>query len=203
MPRIDIKIVEEPLKKIMTFYNIKKMKNILKSMVLILTLVLFNKSAFSCDALKNVKLGEDFSKSSEILDFIDTHLAENYDEGTTAVYEASTADYCPDMGLENTTLKVFIYDSKIAGMRLETWDLALQKNEIYNFVKNYYGNIGEKAKEKNWTGFENLSSGGYKLYYAKMLDNDGIIGGVVETFDISTEELMNYTISEDIVEVGE
>ena len=49
-------------------------------------------------------------------------------------------------------------------MRLETWDLALQKNEIYNFVKNYYGNIGEKAKEKNWTGFENLSSGGCLLY---------------------------------------
>ena len=36
-----------------------------------------------------------------------------------------------------------------------------------------------------------------------MLDNDGFIGGVVETFDISTEELMNYTISEDTVEVGE
>ena len=172
-------------------------------MVLILTLVLFNKSAFSCDALKNVKLGEDFSKSSEILDFIDTHLPENYNDGETAVYEASTADYCPDMGLENTTLKVFIYDSKIAGMRLETWDLALQKNEIYNFVKNYYGNIGEEAKEKKWTGFKNLSSGGYKLFYAKMLDNNGIVDGVIETFDISTEELMNYTISEDTVEVSE
>ena len=203
MPRIDIKIVEEPLKKMMTFYNIKKMKNILKSMVLILTLVLFNKSAFSCDALKNVKLGEDFSKSSEILDFIDTHLPENYNDGETAVYEASTADYCPDMGLENTTLKVFIYDSKIAGMKLETWDLEVQENEIYNFVKNYYGNIGEEAKEKKWTGFKNLSSGGYKLFYAKMLDNNGIADGVTETFDISTEELINYTISEDTVEVSE
>ncbi len=179
------------------------MKNILKSMVLILTLVLFNKSAFSCDALKNVRLGEDFSKSSKTLEFIDAHLPENYDEGTTAVYEASTADYCPDMGLENTTLKVFIYDSKIAGMRLETWDLAVQKNEIYNFVKNYYGNIGEEVKKKNWTGFKDVSSGGNKLFYAKMLDNNGIVDGVVETFDISTEELINYTISEDIVEVGE
>ena len=66
MPRIDIEVEEEPLKIMTTFYNIKKMKNFLKSMVLILTLVLFNKSAFSCDALKNVQLGEDFSKSSEI-----------------------------------------------------------------------------------------------------------------------------------------
>ena len=172
-------------------------------MVLILTLVLFNKSAFSCDALKNAKLGEDFSKSSEILDFIDTHLPENYDEDATVVYEASTADYCPDMGLDNTTLKVFIYDSKIAGMRLETWDLEVQENEIYKFVKNYYGNIGEEAKEKNWTGYKDISSGGNKLIYAKMSDNNGIVDGVIEIFDITTEELMNYTFSEDIVEVGE
>jgi hypothetical protein len=171
-------------------------------MVLILTLVLFNKSAFSCDALKNAKLGEDFSKSSEILDFIDTHLPENYDEDATVVYEASTADYCPDMGLDNTTLKVFIYDSKIAGMRLETLDLEVQKNEIYKFVKNYYGNIGKEPK-KNWTGYKDVSSGGNKLFYAKMRDNNGIVGGIIETFDISTEELINYTISEDIVEVGE
>ena len=178
------------------------MKNFLKLMVLILTLVLFNKSAFSCDALKNAKLGEDFSKSSEILDFIDTHLPENYDEDATVVYEASTADYCPDMGLDNTTLKVFIYDSKIAGMRLETWDLEVQKHEIYKFVKNYYGNIGEEPK-KNWTGYKDVSSGGKKLFYAKMRDNNGIVGGIIETFDISTQELINYTISEDIVEVGE
>ena len=58
------------------------------------------------------------------------------------------------MGLENTILKVFIYDSKIVGLRLETWDLEAQNNEIYNFVKNYYGNIGEAAKEKNWLGFK-------------------------------------------------
>ena len=179
------------------------MKNFLKSMVLILTLVLFNKSAFSCDALKNVQLGEDFSKSSEILEFIDAHLPEDYDEGVTAVYESNTADYCPDMGLDNTILKVFIFESKIAGIRLETWDLEAQENEIYKFVKHYYGNIGEAAKEKNWTGYKDISSGGNKLFYTKMIDNNGIVDGVIETFDITTEELMNYTVSEDLVEVGE
>ena len=202
MPRIDIKLKEEPLKTARTFYN-KKMKNFLKSMVLILTLVLFNKSAFSCDALKNVQLGEDFSKSSEILEFIDAHLPEDYDDGVTAVYESNTADYCPDMGLDNTILKVFIFESKIAGIRLETWDLEVQENEIYKFVKNYYGNIGEEAKEKNWTGYKDISSGGNKLFYTKMIDNNGIVDGVIETFDITTEELVNYTFSEDIVEVGE
>ena len=125
------------------------MKNFLKLMVLILTLVLFNKSAFSCDALKNVQLGEDFSKSSEILEFIDVHLPEDYDEGVTVVYESDTADYCPDMGLDNTILKVYIFESKIVGMRLETWDLEAQENEIYKFVKNYYGNIDKAPEKKN------------------------------------------------------
>ena len=172
-------------------------------MVLILTLVLFNKSAFSCDAIKNVQLGEDFSKSSEILDFIDVHLPEDYDEGVTVVYESNTADYCPDMGLDNTILKVFIYESKISGIRLETWDLEAQENEIYKFVKNYYGNIDEEAKEKNWIGYKDISSGGKKLFYTKMIDNNGIVGGIIETFDITTEELMDYTVAEEMVEVGE
>ena len=178
------------------------MKNILKSMVLILTLVLFNKSAFSCDALKNVKLGEDFSKSSEILDFIDTHLPENYNDGETAVYEASTADYCPDMGLENTTLKVFIYDSKIAGLRIETWDIEVQENEIYNFVKSYYGDLDEEAKGKSWIGYKDLSVGDNRLFYAKMARHNGTVEGIAESFDITTEQLMDYTVTENIVKMG-
>ena len=36
-----------------------------------------------------------------------------------------------------------------------------------------------------------------------MSDNNGIVDGVIEIFDITTEELMNYTFSEDTVEVGE
>ena len=36
-----------------------------------------------------------------------------------------------------------------------------------------------------------------------MIDNNGIVGGIIEIFDITTEELMNYTVSEDLVEVGE
>ena len=179
------------------------MKNFLKSVFLILTLVFFNKIAFSCDALKNVKLGEDFSKSSEILEFIDSHLPEDYDEGVTAVYESNTADYCPDMGLDNTILKVFIFESKIAGIRLETWDLEVQENEIYKFVKNYYGNIDEEAKGKNWVGYKDVSIGSNKLLYGKMENNNGIVDGIMESFDITTEELMDYTVSEDMMQVGE
>jgi len=179
------------------------MKNFLRLITVILTLVSFNKNAFSCDAIKNVSIGEDFSKYSEILDFIDVYNQEDYDESTTVEFQSNTTDYCPDMGLDNTILKVFIYQSKIAGIRLETWDMEVQENEIYNFLKNYYGIIDEEAKEKNWLGFKDISVGSNKLFYAKMKYNDGIADGIMESFDITNEELMDYTVSEDTMQVGE
>ena len=175
------------------------MKNFLKSMVLILTLVLFNKSAFSCDALKNVQLGEDFSKSSEILEFIDAHLPEDYDEGVTAVYESNTADYCPDMGLDNTILKVFIYQSKIAGIRLETEDPNIEENKIYEYASSVYGAIDDEVKKKNWTGYKMISSGGRIILYQKIKEIDGIY----ESLDISTEGLIDYTVGEFVIKMGE
>jgi len=179
------------------------MKNFLRLIAVILALVSFNKNAFSCDAIKNVSIGEDFSKYSEILDFIDVYNKEDYDEGTTVEFQSNTTDYCPDMGLDNTILKVFIYQSKIAGIRLETWDIEVQENEIYKFVKNYYGTIDEEAKEKTWLGFKDISIGSNKLFYAKMKYNDGIADGIMESFDITNEELMDYTVSEDTMQVGE
>ena len=179
------------------------MKNFLRLITVILALVSFNKNAFSCDAIKNVSIGENFSKYSEILDFIDVYNQEDYDEGTTVEFQSNTTDYCPDMGLDNTILKVFIYQSKIAGIRLETWDIEVQENEIYNFVKNYYGTIDEEAKRKNWVGYEDLSIGSNKLLYGKMENNNGLVDGVMESFDITTEELMDYTVSEDMMQVGE
>ena len=179
------------------------MKNFLRLITVILALVSFNKNAFSCDAIKNVTIGEDFSKYSEILDLINVYNPEDYDEGTTVEFQSNTADYCPDMGLDNTILKVFIYQSKIAGIRLETWDIEVQENEIYKFVKNYYGNIDEEAKRKNWVGYKDVSIGNNKLLYGKMENNNGIVDGVMESFDITTEELMDYTVSEDMMQVGE
>ena len=174
------------------------MKNFLKLIVLILILVLFNKSAFSCDAIKNVSVGENFSKSSEILYFIDGHIEEDYDESITVEYQSDTADYCPDSGLDNTILKVFIYQSKIAGIRLETWDPDIEKNKIYEFVKNHYGNIDEEPKGENWVGYKDASTGGIKILYAKIERSNGI----VETLDITTEELMDYTVGANVIQAG-
>ena len=36
-----------------------------------------------------------------------------------------------------------------------------------------------------------------------MENNYGIVDGIMESFDITTEELMDYTVSEDMMQVGE
>ena len=33
--------------------------------------------------------------------------------------------------------------------------------------------------------------------------NDGIADGIMESFDITNEELMDYTVSENIIQIGE
>ena len=53
------------------------MKSFLKLSLVLLTLVLFNKHAYSCDAL-NIEIGSQISKASEVLDFLDEHYQENY-----------------------------------------------------------------------------------------------------------------------------
>ena len=123
------------------------MKNFLKLIVLIVTLVSFNKHAFSCDSL-NVTIGENFSKVTDILDFIDGQEEENYEEGTNVEYEGHTAIYCPDSGLDNTIIKVFIYQSKIAGIRLETENPDIEENKIYEYANSVYGAIDDEVKKK-------------------------------------------------------
>ena len=70
-------------------------------------------------------------------------------------------------------------------------------------MKNYYGNIDEEAKRKNWVGYKDVSIGNNKLLYGKMERDNGIVDGIMEIFDITSEELMDYTVSEDTMQVGE
>ena len=70
-------------------------------------------------------------------------------------------------------------------------------------MKNYYGNIDEEAKGKNWVGYKDVSIGNNKLLYGKMESDNGIVDGIMEIFDITSEELMDYTVSEDTMQVGE
>ena len=178
------------------------MKNFLKLILLVVSLFSFNKNAFSCDAL-NISIGEEVSQASEVIDVIEEYVKEDYEEYATVEYQDNTIYYCPDIGLDNTILKVFINESKIAGIRLETWDPNLEKNNIYKYANNIYGGLDNEVIKDDWIGYKDISIGSNKLFYAKMKYNNGIVDGIIESFDITTEELMDYTVSENMMEVGE
>ena len=123
------------------------MKNFLKLILLVVSLFSFNKNAFSCDAL-NISIGEEVSQASEVIDVIEEYVKEDYEEYATVEYQDNTIYYCPDIGLDNTILKVFINESKIVGIRLETWDPNIEKNKIYEYAKSIYGKLEEEQPEK-------------------------------------------------------
>lgn len=173
------------------------MKNFLKLILIAMSLFSFNKNAFSCDAL-NISIGEDFSKASEVIDVIEEYVKEDYEEYATVEYEDNTMYYCPDIGLDNTVLKVFIYESKVAGIRLETWDPSIEKNKIYEYAKSVYGNLEAEVKGDDWIGYKDISSGGKKIYYSKHKEIDG----TYETLDISNEELIRFTVGEDVIQAN-
>ena len=171
------------------------MKNFLKLILLVVSLFSFNKNAFSCDAL-NISIGEEVSQASEVIDVIEEYVKEDYEEYATVEYQDNTIYYCPDIGLDNTILKVFIHESKIVGIRLETWDPNIEKNKIYEYAKSIYGKLDAEVKKNDWIGYKDISSGGKTIYYSKYKEIDG----TYETLDISTEELIDLTIGEDVVQ---
>ena len=97
-----------------------------------------------------------------------------------------------------TVLKVFIHRSKLAGIRLETWDPNVEKNKIYEYAKSIYWKLDAEVKENHWIGYKDISSGGKTIYYSKYKEIDG----TYETLDISTEELIDLTIGEDVVQAN-
>ena len=168
------------------------MKRFLKLSLVLLTLVLFNKHAYSCDAL-NIEIGSQISKASEVLDFLDEHENNYADEDNTVRYDAYTSLYCPDLELDNTKLQVFVYDSKIVGIKLVTYNPDIEKNQIYEYAKNKYGNLNDEVTKEGWTGYRILKSGNDSILYGK----HETMYGIYEELDISTEELVDYTMDEE------
>ena len=115
------------------FYNIFMFKNYF----IVFVLILFTSNSFACDALKLT--GASVSKAQKTFFIIDGYSEEDFDEWATVQYVGYTADYCPKSNLENTYINVFVYKSKVVGIRLETMDVGVKENEIYEFLKNKYG----------------------------------------------------------------
>ena len=164
-----------------------------KKYLIALVLILFTSNSFACDALKLT--GASVSKAQKTFFIIDGYLEEDFDEWATVQYVGYAADYCPKSNLENTYINVFVYKSEIVGIRLETMDVGVNVNEIYEFANNTYGNLSQDIKNKNWFGYKDISVGQDKILYAKKKD----FNGTIETLDISTQELIDFTIGESVI----
>ena len=164
-----------------------------KNYLMIFVLILFTSNSFACDALKLT--GTSVSKAQNTFFIIDGYSEEDFDEWATVQYVGYTADYCPKSNLENTYINVFVYKSKVVGIRVETMDVGVKENEIYEFANNTYGNLSEKMKSKTWFGYKDISVGQDKILYAKHKE----FNGTIETLDISTEELIDFTVGEDVI----
>ena len=164
-----------------------------KNFLIIFVFILFTNNSLACDALKLT--GTKVSSAKKTFFIIDGYSEEDFDEWNTVQYMGYAADYCPKSNLENSYIHVFVYQSKIVGIRLETMDVGVNENEIYKFAKVTYGNLSKEVENKNWFGYKDISVGQDKILYAKTKDYNGTI----ETLDISTEELIDFTIGEEVI----
>jgi len=176
------------------------MKNLFKILLVLFLTLFFNIKAYACDAL-NIEIGTNISKIINYLDFVYEEELDDEDKEfmeSTFKYRGMTERYCPNMGLENTSISIFVYDSKVAGIQLETWDPNIKKNKIYEFVKNNYGEMEKIIEEdEDWVGHQDLSIGTRKIYYSKYKNYDEIY----EVFEISTEEYVDFTLEEEVEEM--
>ncbi len=183
------------------------MKNFFKIFLVLFFGLFSNIQAYGCDAL-NIEIGTKISKITNYLDFIqEDQLIElnNLDDEDKEDFESTfkfrgmTEQYCPKMGLENTSISIFVYDLKVAGIQLETWDPNIKKNKIYEYVKNNIGGEIEKIVEEddNWVGHQDLSADGRVIYYTKYKD----YGEIYELLDISNEEYVDFTLQEEVEEM--
>ena len=175
------------------------MKKFFRLSLVIIFLAFFNRQAFSCDAL-NITIGTEVSKVSNIFrTALQAHNVENHDEDDTFQYRYPTMLFCKDLGLDNTMLNIFVLESKIIGLRLETWNPSVQKNKIYEFANAVYGNLDDEVTKEDWTGYRNLGKNGSKIFYSKYRK---YYDGIYETLDISTDELIDYTYGESVIEIN-
>ncbi len=176
------------------------MKNFFKILLVLFFTLLFNIQAYTCDAL-NIEIGTKISKIMNYLDFVYEEELDDEDKEfmeSTFKYRGMTEQYCPKMGLENTSISIFVYDSKVAGIQLETWDPNIKKNKIYEYVKNNIGEIEKIVEEdENWVGNQDLSMGSRIIYYSKYKN----YGEIYEVLEVSNEEYVDFTLQEEVEEM--
>ena len=98
--------------------------------------------------------------------------------------------------MENADLEVIVYDSKIAGINLISSDNEFKK-EIYEFTKYNITDPGKEFSNENHLGYKDISIGGLLIFYTRLELRDEI----VEVLEITNNQMSDYTIGEEIIDV--
>lgn len=165
-----------------------------KIFISLLFFLFFTSQSYACSLL-TVSIGTPITTAENILDFLRSYNAEIFGKKTVR-YSTNAIDYCEGSSLENADLEVLVYDSKVVGINVISSDSEI-KNEIYEFVKNKIGDPGEEVKSDNWTGYKNLSIGSLIMVYSKT----DMRGEIFEFFEITNSEMMDYTSSDEIIDM--
>ena len=176
-------------------YQLFKFKFVKKIYFYILLLFFVANKSLACQLL-NVPIGSNVNSAVTIFEFLDGHNNDVYGDEFSAKYEDYALDYCEGSSLENSDLEVIVYNSKIAGINLINSHNE-NRNEIYEFVKNFISDPGSEAKNKSWIGYKNLSIGSLIMMYSKM----EIIGEVFELLEITNSEMIDYRSDERVIDM--
>ena len=170
------------------FYNIYIMKKYLKFLLVLLTMVFFNKHALSCNAL-NIEIGSKISQVSEFFPFLEDHEEVYPEEINVVRYDLAGFIYCPNSNLDKTKIQMFVYESTISGIKLSVDNPDEENKQIYNYTRDKYsiGNI--ELLKKGWTGIEVLKNDDDIVIYSKTKRAHGI----VEELYVSTKYFDQFT----------
>ena len=166
-----------------------------KTFISFLFFLFFTSHSYAC-ALLQVPIGTPVSVAKGTFDFLDSYSSQTYGKNTSARFSNYAIDYCENSPLENADLEVIVYDSKIAGINLISSDSEFKK-EIYEFTKYNITDPGEEFSNENYLGYKDISIGGLLILYTRLELRDEI----VEVLEITNNQMSDYTIGEEIIDV--
>ncbi len=132
--------------------------------------------------------------ASQNFDFLDMYSPEVYGKNSSVKYTVPAKDYCEDSQLENADLEVIVYDSKIAGINILSWDPEI-KNEVYEFTNNFISSLDPDLKNDK-VGINDISIGSLLIVYSKYNLRDQI----QEILEITNKELRDFTYGEQVLD---
>ena len=159
----------------------------------ILLFLFFSSPVFACDLLQ-VPIGTSINTAQTKFEFLDAHNADLYEKEASVKYLAAAIDYCEGSQLENADLEVIVYDSKIAGINILSWDPEI-KNEVYEFTNNFISSLDPDLKNDK-VGINDISIGSLLIVYSKYNLRDQI----QEILEITNKELRDFTYGEQVLD---